>query len=422
MGSAMKVPPLLIGATLGYCGFKCGIPFFAMGLAILVEIPVLIRRRWDFTSGQINKVTDICSILIAASIIFGVAQDPVTAVQQTLIWLPITTFPILCIQQFSTKGEVDVKSLFLFKRKNRFDETRTHINLGLPYLFLCFIAAGAVNQRTVDYYLILFFVSACALFFHRQRHTSIFFWALLLFFSGIIGFSVHNGLVVLQEQITDMVLEMFLEDAADPRKQTTSIGDIGSLKLSNTIVFRVTPDKNTPPPYLLKEASYNYYSKTTWFAAYESKIQIGRSPDGAYIINPGLSNTTAITITSRLKNRKGLLRLPGNTGKIKTASSPDLTINGFGAVMVENGPGLISYDAFFSPATPYTSKPLPMDLQLPEEEKEIFTSLARELNLQGSSADQKMLNRIKHYFFTHFTYSLSLEKTNKEIYYFLKNT
>jgi hypothetical protein len=102
-----------------------------------------------------------------------------------------------------------------------------------------------------------------------------------------------------------------------------------------------------------------------------------------------------------------MLALPNSTYQV--ANLPVLTMqrNDFGAVKVEEGPGLIEYTAAIGQNTPLDAPPTYRDLDIFPEDRPIFSEVAKSLDLSKQSPSY-MLETIKGYFTQQFQYSLNL--------------
>jgi len=113
----------------------------------------------------------------------------------------------------------------------------------------------------------------------------------------------------------------------------------------------------------------------------------------------------SLQVSAYLNKGKGMLALPHGTYKIADLAVPSIQRNEYGAVKVENGPGLIKYTAHFGKNTPLDSVPTEDDLRLPRYE-EYLTELSNELDLPHQKPQQVLEKLTK--FFNNFQYSLNL--------------
>ncbi len=406
----MKTVPLTLACALLFWGYASELTILSILCAALVELPRIIKKRWNPTNTQINKLSDTCSVVIAGSIIYFISTTPEYALQRTLIFLPVFSFPLVFIQEFTVSGRTDIKALYLFKKKHIADPVKVEINLGFPYIILCLVSAGAVNNRSIFYYFAAGTIIGVVLFFLRSKRSSIPVWGLSILTAALMGILLSSVLVLFQEKMTGIALDFLFDDSADPFRQSTALGAVGRLKLSNKIVFRVIAPGKKKQTYLLKEASYTYFSKNSWVAANTSFKKVEKTDLGKFPLLPGKVNGE-LTILSRLKNGQGLLRVPEKVLMLNGTGVSVIKTNGLGAYYAEDCPGFITYNAGYGKPDPGLSPPGKMDLYLPDGEKKLFSDLAKELDLPNRPARQA-LNAVNSYFLTRFTYSLDLIQEN----------
>ncbi|MFH1153543.1 MAG: transglutaminase domain-containing protein [Pseudomonadota bacterium] len=405
----MKPPALFFGFTLMFWGFQSENTILALVLAPLVEFPRIYRERWEFSPGTFNKISDICVMGIAGAMVVFLAQSPEKALPATLVWLPVLTFPLVAAQEYSAAGTVRLRSLLLFNRKNsRIPDLGIH--LGFPYALVCLVAAGAANNRSRFYFAGAALILAWGLFSRCQTPRRTGSFALAMAGACLAGMAVLTSLGAVQGFLTGMTMDLLTGSTADPLRRTTAIGDVGKLKLSNAIAFRMAfPENGFPEPLLFRQASYTYFSNNTWFLAHDhfSPVELA---------SPQSPPARRFTVMGRLPGGKGLLILPENPILLSASGSPVVTKNSVGTVAVDNGPGFITYMAA-SGQTPFQEEDSrfdAMDLLLPDLEKDYFQTLAGELDPGGAGTEKKRVDLIKNFFTQGFAYSLTLpEYTGK---------
>jgi hypothetical protein len=137
------------------------------------------------------------------------------------------------------------------------------------------------------------------------------------------------------------------------------------------------------------------------------KREIAKKLDDSFLElgNQGNHFEQSLQVSAYLNKGKGMLALPHGTYKIADLAVPIIQRNEYGAVKVENGPGLIKYTAHFGQNTPLDSVPTEDDLRLPRDE-EYLTELSNELDLPLQKPQQVLETLTR--FFNHFQYSLNL--------------
>jgi transglutaminase-like putative cysteine protease len=456
----MTPPPfLLLGSTVLFWGWQSRLLLFAVPMAILLEGARWIKWRWALSDKDFNRTTDLTSLSLVIAVLYLVNQQSVHGLMTLLNWLPMLLFLLVTAQIYSTHGSIKLSSLLLslrhYEAKGNGIFPSQRVDVSYPYMMICLLSASVGYNSW-------FFVGGCLLVAYGlwatrpQRYSALIFM-LLLVMAGTLGYIGHRSLFYLQIQVERIMLDWFeemLRTNRDPYRQNTAIGDIGRLKQSDRIILRV----DTPYPILLREASYNIYFKTSWRAkqSYFTEVfpdsrdmsswtftpksllipsfqhgepnllenkkekfppapfyQSGESPPFLKGVKEDLFFPTPLTyqqvgISTFLRQGKGMLALPHGTRQVSHLLVPTMQRNNFGAVKVENGPGLIEYTAHFAQNTPLDSPPINKnDLYIPPDEKEHIIELSNNLGLYQKNP-QQTLNTLATFFNKNFEYSLNL--------------
>ena len=443
----MNPPPFLLGSTILFWGWQSHLFPYAVPMALILELARWIKWRWALSDKDFNRVTDFTSLSFIMATFYLASQQSIHGFMTLLNWLPMVLFLLITAQTYSTHGTINLGSLFLSLRSQSgksHHRANERINLTYPYMMICLLSASITQNSW-------FFVGACLLIGYglwavRPSRYSAMIWVLLLGMAGTLAYISQLGIYRLQTQVEEMMLSWFQDSLStnrDPYRQHTALGYIGQLKLSDRIVLRV----KSPRPLLLREVSYNTYFKTIWRVkkshfsemplnqdemswtvakvpnspslkeemTRESdasvspllKKEVARKLDDSLLElgNQGNHFKQSLQVSAYLNKGKGMLALPHGTYKIADLAVPSIQRNEYGAVKVENGPGLIKYTAHFGKNTPLDSVPTEDDLRLPRYE-EYLTELSNELDLPHQKPQQVLEKLTK--FFNNFQYSLNL--------------
>jgi transglutaminase-like putative cysteine protease len=411
----MKTPPLLLGAALMFWGWQTGLWIMALLMALILEGSRLIRLRWDLSAADFRRISDLCSILLVILLVYLYMSDTSAYFIYVLIkWLPIISFPLLAAQTYATSERIDLHTLFLLRRKNKKGDKQkpgTKLNLTYPYFALCILSAGAANNRDIYFYIGLLVLSALALWFLRSKRFSAWLWICLITIAAGVGAVGHVGLHGLHLTLEEKGLEWFNNSnlhGLDPFQNRTAIGDIGSLKPSNRIVFRVKTDGQRPSSLLLREAIYSSYSYSMWFAPKKAFRAVQADTNGtSWQFRRGLPQRQAITVYSHLHKGQGVLKLPEGAFRVDQLPVVTMERNKYGTVKVEGGPGLVAYRIAYDSGIAGESPPAAADLRIPDEEKPTMNKIVGDLRLAEKSP-RVILKRIETFFQENFSYSLEL--------------
>lgn len=414
----MNTPLLMLGASLMFWGWHTGLLALATVMALVLEGSRLIKFRWELSASDFNRISDLCTILFLGMFIyFFVSERSAPTILVLLQWLPLTFLPLMVSQVYGTRDKINISALFLISRRKRADRENkqtTTINLTYPYFALCIISASAANVREISFYAGLFLLSAWALWPVRSKRFSLILWAGPLVLAGFLGYVGHIGLHHLQMALEKKGLDWFtdfIRQDADPYRNSTAIGDIGSLKLSDRIIFRVKPEFERKHPILLREASYNVYRSSRWFALRTKFSTVQPQADGTtWEFLPAPCEDRIVTVSSYLRGGKGVLKLPSGAYKIERLPVLKMEHNQLGAVRVEEGPGLINYRVRFGQNSSLDSPPSENDSTVPQREKPAISRIVEELGL-ASKPPREILRTVDAFFQQNFDYSLVLNST-----------
>lgn len=403
-------PPFIISASLLFWGWLTQWMAPAVLMAVIVESPRLIQSRWTFSQADFSRISDLCTVTLFVTIVIAIITAPLEPAVIIFKWLPATLFPLLVAQKYSTVDKIDIGILFGFTRKKkvRFYRKPYFIDLSFPYIVVCLFSAGSANIRDGRFYIGLVLLIAWMMWLFRSKRYSPVLWITLLIAIILVGYSGHKALNRLQEIVVQITTDYFMQNF-DPYRRTTALGDIGKLKLSDRIIFRVTPTKKSQMPLLIREASYNLLGETTWYAAHTTRFDDypEYSNERTWMFSEPPETYQTLTISDYLHKGKGILRLPNGTFQIRNLPVVSLKKNPLGTVKAENGPGFISYQADYSPNRSIDSAPNKMDLTISKDEKAVLNKIIHEFNLQAVDPD-KTITRLNRYFDRNFTYSLVL--------------
>ena len=416
----MKTPPLLLGASLLFWGWQTGLLYLGVVMALALEGSRLVKWRLELSPSDFNRISDLCTVVLLGLFVYHYAslKSP-KAIVVLVQRLPLALLPLLIAQAYSTSVRIDVSALFLiFRRKKAKGDGshRTSINLSYPYFGICILSASAANVKTALFYGVLLFLSAWALWSVRSRRFSAVTWLSLLAFIGLAGHVGHVGLHALQKTLENKALGWFsslTRDSADPYRARTAIGDLGTLKLSDRILFRVNMDPSQRH-LLLRESSYTTYHRSAWFARHARFQAITPERDGTtWKLVPARDAGKVITVSTPLRGGKGMLKLPNGALELSQLPVLKMSMNQFADLRVEDGPGLVNYQVLFRTGSHTASSPTEADLAIPEKEKPSIEKISQPLEL-AAKTPREVLQVLADFFHENFAYSLELKSGRRD--------
>lgn len=406
----MKTPPLILGAALLFWSWQTGYWFFGPIMALMLEGSRLIKRRWDLSSKDFHRISDLSAIIFMAMVAYRYLADT----ESMLRWLPMGIFPLILAQAFSSIQGVDMGALFYAARqreKKGLVNPRRTVDMSYPVLGVIVLSASAANIQSYGFYLGAFMIIAWVLWANRPRRFHLGLWAGMLILAGLIGWAGQVELHRLHVWVEKTALEFYtksMEQNRDPFQNVTSLGDIGEIKLSNHIVMRVKTSETLPSGMLLHQASYNKYRSTRWLASGSHFIKIPAKKDGmTWRLGPDRDPHKLMIISKSLSKKNILLSRPLGSFVIKDLPVASLEQNRFGAIRAGDGPGLINYEVSYDPGHTLMSEPDEYDLTIPAKELDVVMKIAGELGLENQEPEE-VIKTVKNYFQDNFQYSLKL--------------
>jgi len=428
----MNPPSFILAGSVIFWGWQTGLLIPAVIMALVLAVSPWLTLRWDFSTSDFNRISDLCVVVFLGMLVYVFASNRSTPIILVVLqWLPLSFFPLIASQTYSTREEIDISSLFLLMRRKGSGEEKKRsktINLTYPYFALCLLSASCANVRTKGFYLGLLLLSAWALLTVRPKRNSLITWAAALLLAGSAGYVGHLWLHRLQVTVEDKAIEWFgrFRQEEPLHGARTSMGDLGTLKLSDRILFRVKMASRATSSLLLRQGSYNAYRSSTWFAVKSSFKALRpeedertwnlRTANGEVVHGEqrvGIGPTPTLTVSAYLKRNKGILKLP--MGSLRIEELPVLTVeqNQYGTVKVMDGPGLINYRVHYASNASIDSPPTEADLIVPPEEEKGVEETVAKLGLKAHSP-KEITARVAYYFRKNFSYSLTLRGASEK--------
>jgi hypothetical protein len=323
-------------------------------------------------------------------------QTSERAIFVLLKWLPILFAPILLVQLFSVGQKLPLGTLFYSFRKRQMPEVK-EMDFQLPYTALTLLSAGAANVKDLSYFVLAIALFVGILWTVRPRHTPVWIWLMLITMAVGLSHTGQLGLRRLQNIIEYSAMEWLGSWAADPFKTHTSIGDVGEMKLSDKIAFRI---KAQEPLYLL-QTSYDVYLGKSW--AVSQYVFRDENPVKATAKQP----LQQLKILQQFGQREEILALPDGTVDITGLEGAFLEYSSLGAVKIITPPDLGEFQVFYTGKR--TDAPSKYDLQIPKQHTDWLKQLSDKLKL-AELKPQAAAIAISAYFQNNFHYSLYLGK------------
>ena len=405
-------PPLIRGLALLLWGWQCNFMSYAIVMTLLLESYRLTGWRLHLSQKEFNHISDLSSLVFLILIVYIFSTEYFEGIFTILSILPFLYFLLMLAQDYSTKGNISLSTLFVSLRKTTVSGKEYHINISYPYFFICILSSSAGNHHSIIYFVLISILVSTALFFMRPANSGHALPLIILIASIVIAFPAHKGLRYLQSLSENTLLawfEQFIQDSRDPNQVSTAIGSIGRIKQSDKIRLRIdTGQKQLTKPLLFKEATYSNYGYGNW-SNHEQKItNIEPGQSGTHwILDKKLGGDEYIKIYYDMPDRKDILPMPHGTIALRNLAATQVDFAEYGSVSVEYKPGWINYETILnSDQLINESTPTNRDLIIPEMYNEEITNLAANLGL-FNLPDDEIINVTNRFFSENFYYSLT---------------
>ncbi len=412
----MKTRPLLLAAALAFWGWQSQQLVVAVCLALAAESPRIIPARVTFAQKDLNRISDLCAfIVMLLAGYFFLTDRTVNAMFLTVQWLPAAFAPLMLAQVFNSADRINASGFFMVIRRKYPDgrPSGPFINFAYPYIALCVLGASAANSGGWMFYLGFTGIAAAMLWQARPGRFAPALWLGVVLTAAACGYAGQIGLHNLQLLLEQKGVEWLANAEGgdrDPFRNNTAIGNVGRLKQSDRILFRVQVPPGTRLPLLLREATFNIYRDTAWYARKAPfKQALTPGDDGRqWILTPDSDCDHKITVRTHFTNGKGTLALPAGTVRLDDLPAAVVRQNRLGAIRAEGGSDLATYIVCFHGDRSTDSLPDADDLNIPEPELEGLQALIARWRLAGR-APEAVAKIVARRFSAEFSYSVLLE-------------
>ena len=405
--ATLKLPPGLGAATLLFWGWQSELLIFALPLALIFESVHWVRWRWDLSDRELTHMVNLHFLLGFGVMVYLFLEKGPHGLFILIQWFPLVSFPLVSLVRYS-QGTIAYRSLFLSLRRAQRPLAFQRIDPSFPYLLLCWIAAAM--QPSEGFYEGLLVLIAWSLWTVRPRRYAPWLWSIALVLSLVGAWGVQKGIYetqsLLEQWIMDRVADWY--NLRNPSVQSTMIGQIGELKLSDRILLRVRAPRALGDGLLLRQTSYDHYFEGRWLTSGNRFQQMISLEDTLnWPLAPGEPQGPSVEIAMRLRRGRGLLPLPGETQRIDDLQAAVVERSDWGVVRVQEGAEYLIYRARLGDDTPRDGPPTPKDLGLPAQEADLMQKIVAEQGFAQGTPEAR-IQALRRFFQQGFSYSLVL--------------
>lgn len=405
----MNPPRLLLGLALALWGSCADALWLGAALGVGVELAQAANLRRTFDNADFNRVSDLATVLSAGAIVYFIATLGVApGLLRAVVWMPITMLPVLLAQTVSAAGHLRMRNLFYSLRRSTAPEADRPVNVGFPYFALVLLSASIATTSQVAFLPAAASLAGYALFMARARGRSPWAWATLLVVALALGYALSTGLNRLQLVLEDLAVEWLYAPQPDPYRATTRIGDVGRIKLSDAIVWRIDAARPPKQPLLLFEAAYSHFDGAAWRARSESFRSLPAPADGqTWLIGTARGALEQMQMSGYTDGGRALLALPAGTYSLANVAATAVSVNALGSVKVAEAAPFLSFRVAFAPGALQQAPPSDADLRVPGLLAPLFAEVGGEVAVRSARPDD-VVDGVRRFFGERFRYSLWL--------------
>lgn len=406
-------PPGLILAGLLVWGWQTQFMLYAIAIGLLLELPLFIKWRIDFSDKDMNQLADLSGVLFFILTVYVFVNYSFQGIYKILELLPFVLLLLMLVQCYGIQNGIKTSALFISIRRlgeRAGPDILYTTNIGMPYVFICLISASSGNRYSDQFFITCAAIIGWLLLTQRAKHFSKITWFSTIVFVIFFSYLTQNGLQQIQNNSETFFLKLFEQygwRSTDPERTSTSIGSLGRLKLSDRIIFRVKADKPSPTPLYFRETSYSTYEYGSWRNPKVEFDIIGKTPGkNEWRLNKNKLDKETVDVAIYLQDQAAIIPVPDNINSLAGKDLIQVETSVFGSTRIEAREGWINYRLGISDHDFVEATPAPEDLEIPLNYKTDFEQIAIKLDLYSKSHEE-IISTVQQYFKDDFYYSIT---------------
>ncbi len=411
--------------SLLFWGWQTDVLWLGGLLAFILGGVYFKRGTYDFETTSFHHTANLCALIVAVIFaLYWLDERASKAILPTVGLLPLALLPLLWIQYLHNTNTIPSSALLFFQRNTT---PHTWFDVSSLFVFTCLFSAGAVVHQGLFYFA---GVSAIllALLLVQQQHKQAKLGLLLVgmfLLAEVLGLAVIYGAQQGQKHLENR-FQAWLLAYNDGNKASTAIGEVGRLKMSNAIVFRVKTDVSTTNPMLLLEGTYQRYRGQTWFGgAWQDKVvpfvdetwRLREAVTGWDAVAAQEETQDKLRMFQSLEQDKHTLILPSGATFIQGLDVASLKQTQGGRFEARGLSPFVAYDVYYQAETIFGGGVKRSDLDIPKHEAEVVAQFAKQHNLYRIKQEQgatKAIEVLHQVFLRDFMYVTWLQESRQQ--------
>jgi hypothetical protein len=394
----MNTPAWLQAAALLVWGATLGLgPAGVLLAALLGGLRLLAVRgaqRLELDEPQINRSVDLTALLVVATLVgLLAAQGLPNGLLFAMGWMPAVLLPLMLLTTLN-RAPLRLRHLALSLRRSTRPEAAMVVSPDAPYMGVVLLAAAVMAKPASPVFWLLGGVVAAWLFVARPapRREGLAYFAAAAALALCLAFLAGQGLQRAQSALQEWVVDALSGVDSDPYQSRTRIGDLGRVKLSERIVWRVAQTAPAEVPLLLRTGVFTHYANGVWLAQRDSFAPLSDVP---------ATGPPWLALRGDSEFGAALLPVPAAPGRIDAAGR--LERNALGVIRLDSAPPLL--DVAVGRGGEARAPPLDLDLALPPGVAALLEQLPEVAALRAAGAAGRV-SGLAAWFAANFRYTL----------------
>jgi len=393
-------------------------------LALVVEGRHWTRIRWDFDDDACGKAWHFTSIgIVLAAVLIWLDGNRYTALPNLLSWLPALMIPMQFIQSYGMRESMPMSAFSFLARRRRercrrfgLIEETSSFNFGNAMFAMTMVGATVGSKSSSGLFLPELLILGGWMLMSKGRGRPLLLLPVLAL-AGLMALSGRHALEKAEEWLGSAASQM--RGNFDPNFVSTLIGTAGTIQQSEDIAWRLKPAEKTPPPRLLRTASFNNFLGANWrnqrldnsdFTDLDTRLIGG---EAYYLLGEnGETQDPANMPYFTLRGSAAAetpLPLPGDSAMLRDFALDGVERNSFGTVRVFPKHPVIDGTVFWKGGGNPEKPPIENeDFQIPMSERDFIHSTLEELGISSETPLREQLAILRTFFHRDFRYTRDL--------------
>ncbi len=261
-------PRLLLGATIIFWGWMVNLPLAGLLMAFVFEGCYWIKLRWNFSPQAHARAWSLSVVfMLISAVLFWMGGVQPETVRKFVSWMPLFLFPLQFTQSYGTSSTIFLSTFSYFsRRQNELARSlglvvkEKEISFTAVYFVLLLLCCGAGEKAASQLFFVgLLIFATWAIWSLREKQQRPKALLVTIALVTVVAFTGQLLLMSAHEYFLGIGPKNYEQGGEHEwNRSKTRIGEIGKIKQSTEIEWRLKLEQGKAPG-LLKIACYNRY-------------------------------------------------------------------------------------------------------------------------------------------------------------------